>query len=296
MPVVLEPAPNVWRFVGPRPYAKALLVPDRDWRQRVDVPGRRIVPYGEERLDVGRYRSAARIVHPVACVVPLVEIVVEHQVGAYVNVVRSIPVPDRAEVIARGPRVAVEPKQECRRFADRVAGEKDLRRFFQSFETILIRERHEPARLDLVHRAAAQHLRPSRVRLVILVQPRPEGRGMAYQRPAREAGDVDRHVVSPQVGAQQQATPVAQRQVGPESELVFLPCNRKVRNVKGRIGSFEVERRRLVFELVVREDMGAILDDRAAVRAADLLVLVRQHFLRHEVGRVELIVAEIPVH
>ena len=52
------------------------------------------------------------------------------------------------------------------------------------------------------------------------------------------------------------------------------------------------DRARLALVFVRREVMDLVLDDRPAERAADLLVLVRQHPVGDRIGRVELVVAE----
>ena len=63
--------------------------------------------------------------------------------------------------------------------------------------------------------------------------------------------------------------------------------------VEARKRAREAEGLRLALVFVVGEEVHAVLLDRTAERRADLLVLVRQHAVLHEVLRDELVVAEV---
>ena len=78
-----------------------------------------------------------------------------------------------------------------------------------------------------------------------------------------------------------------------EAFLVVLVRNRERLSRQRRWCGERRARLSLVF--VGREIMNLVLDDRPAERPADLLVLVRQHRVREEVGRVQRVVAKEPV-
>jgi hypothetical protein len=93
---------------------------------------------------------------------------------------------------------------------------------------------------------------------------------------------------------------VAQLQVGSRRELhvaaharrVLPPCPGQI-DVEARVGAVEGHRLRLALELVIGKEVHAVLADRPAEGAADLLIRVRQDALLDEVSGVEAIVAEV---
>ena len=102
MPVVLQPAREqvTGDIVGVLRVRERVLDEPRDRQQRLQVPGRRVVPNREEGREVGRRRTAQRVDRASAPQAPAEVVQEPHVLAAHLHIVPASPFVRRGEVVA----------------------------------------------------------------------------------------------------------------------------------------------------------------------------------------------------
>ena len=279
LPVVLRPAGDLLRVEVDVEVADADAVAPRDRRDRREVPGVGVERIREERFDVGRHRPVGGVNRAHALPAVRLNLMTVQELAAELQVVMAARVVRVREVVAHVPDpLVLVPRIELVA-ADREAGERDAGRpgrdavgrlpVLRPRREVRVGEtEHGLPHPDLVQRPVAQDLRELPEVLVVVFVVGPGRRRMALKIGRRE-----KRLEEPARRELPHHARLRRQLIVETHAALLLVVGAGQRDVERRVRRVPDAGPRLALVFVVGEVVQLVLDDRAAKRRAELLVV-----------------------